>query len=51
MFECAPTYDRFMVKLPDPLHPDITPASVQVPDTVLLVSVPFKVKVSPGGTD
>lgn len=34
-------YDLFIVNVPEPLHPEVEPVSVQVPATVLLCSVPF----------
>jgi hypothetical protein len=34
-----------MVKVPDPVHPDCSPASVHVPEMVLLFSVPCMLSV------
>jgi hypothetical protein len=36
---------RAMVKVPDPVHPDCNPASVHVPEIVLLFSVPCRLSV------
>ena len=38
-----------IVKLPEPVHPDVTPVNVQVPAIVLLVTVPFMVSTFPLG--
>ena len=42
-----------MVKLPDPVHPDVVPVSVHVPVMVLPFTVPFNVSRSlpPLGAD
>jgi hypothetical protein len=40
-------YILFMVKLPDPAHPDVTPVKVQVPETMLLLTVPCRVSRLP----
>ena len=40
-------YTLFIVKLPDPAHPDVTPVRVQVPETVLLFTVPCRVSRLP----
>ena len=34
-----------MVKVPDPVHPDCSPASVHVPEMMLLFSVPCRLSV------
>lgn len=44
--DIAPTlpaefYDLFIVNVPAPLQPPVDPVSVHVPETVLLVKVPF----------
>lgn len=36
---------RVMVKVPDPVHPDCSPASVHVPEMVLLFNVPCMLSV------
>ena len=40
-------YILFIVKLPDPAHPDVTPVRVQVPETVLLFTMPWRVSRLP----
>jgi hypothetical protein len=42
-------YIRLMVKFPFPVHPEVTPDSVQVPEIVLFFTVPCSVSTLPLG--
>ena len=44
-----PAYIFVMVKLPEPVHPEVTPLNTQVPLMVALFTEPCKVSVLPLG--
>jgi hypothetical protein len=42
-------YIFVIVKFPDPVHPDVTPVRVHVPEIVLFFTVPWRVSTLPLG--
>jgi hypothetical protein len=42
-------YIRLMVKFPFPVHPEVTPDSVQVPEIVLFFTIPCSASMLPLG--
>lgn len=47
LYSTSLRYILFIVKLPDPAHPDVTPVKVQAPETILLLTVPCRVSRLP----